>query len=454
MLPGILLVLLCAIASAGELTVADASFGPVLSGPQQVRSDRFVVIAFWGRGCAECLYAIPELSAIVRHHPRAAVVAAHASDGSVQEIRDAWTANGGSDQVSVVASAKVGDLERPPLPRCLLFDAGKLILDAKGPWDIRRRLDLLEPPDITSEDRFATYWHHDLNPFAVPPFMIPGTAVRFPGVRWYGLAYVTGVILGALWLRRWCRIGRLPLVPEQVIDFATFMALGIIAGGRLGYCLFYDPELFITFSSSLPWWGVFYFHDGGMASHGGLVGMVIAWFWWCRRNRVSMPVMADASAAVVGIGVALGRIANFINGELWGRPTDVSWAVVFPDAPLVASENVPRHPSQLYAVGLEGVLVLVVAVTAHRLHRSPGLTTAAALLTYGLGRFIGEFFREPDKGQPGGVDGGAFILGFMSKGQALTIPLFLAGVVVLWWAWKRGPRPDLYQLTPSSRETA
>jgi phosphatidylglycerol:prolipoprotein diacylglycerol transferase len=286
----------------------------------------------------------------------------------------------------------------------------------------------------------AGHWVHDLS-----PFIIPAWSSWLP-IRWYGVAYLLGFVVGYWLLRRWSLAGRLPTTPKGVEDLAVGIALGVIVGGRLGYCVFYEPSLFIDVGGGLPWWGVLRVTDGGMSSHGGIIGMVVGWWWWCRKHQASWPVMADAVGAGAGFGILFGRLANFINGELWGRPSDVPWAIIFPAAPLVDGHQVARHPSQLYAAGLEGVLLLVVALVVHARHRRPGVTSGVVLITYSIGRFVGEFFREPDKGQPGGLGGGDFILGFMSKGQALTLPVMVIGLAILVWALRRPARPDLYIL--------
>jgi phosphatidylglycerol:prolipoprotein diacylglycerol transferase len=277
------------------------------------------------------------------------------------------------------------------------------------------------------------HWVH-----AIDPFMIRLWGDF--GIRWYGVSYLAGIAWGWWMLRRWSRQGRLPIASEAVGDFAVAVAIGMVVGGRLGYAVLYEPSLFIEFDRSLPWWRLLAVHQGGMASHGGIIGMAVATWWFCRKRSIALPVMGDALAAVGPFGIACGRAANFINGELWGRPSDVPWAVVFPEAGELA-----RHPSQLYAMFLEGFLILAVLLPLHARHRRPGLTLGAFFALYGIGRFMGEFFREPDAGQPG-APGIPAILGFMSKGQAYTIPVFVIGVVLVWWALRRPARPEAYSL--------
>lgn len=252
------------------------------------------------------------------------------------------------------------------------------------------------------------------------------------GIRWYGLAYVLGVLLAAWIIRRWVMAGRLPITWPDVADFATDAALGIVIGGRLGYCLFYAWDEVLR----RPW-SIFEVWHGGMASHGGIAGLIIAVWVFARRRGLDPLVFTDVAAATGPIGIALGRLANFVNGELWGRPTTVPWAVIFPDAPLVDGSNVPRHPSQLYAAALEGGLVFVVAQWVQARHQRPGLTTAAVCVTYGVVRIIDELWRSPDVGQP-------VYFGWLTKGQALSLPMVVVGIGLGIWCFSHPPRPDHY----------
>jgi phosphatidylglycerol:prolipoprotein diacylglycerol transferase len=279
------------------------------------------------------------------------------------------------------------------------------------------------------------HWVHNIDPYAI---RLWGDF----GIRWYGISYLVGIAWGWWMLKRWAKAGRLPMTADAVGDFIVTIAMGMVIGGRLGYAAFYEPSLFVTCSSSLPWWKLLAVHQGGMASHGGIIGIAAATWWYARRRNLDMAVLGDALAAVSPFGIACGRVANFVNGELWGKPSDVPWAVVFPDDLLRLS----RHPSQLYAVFLEGLLVLAVLLPLHARHRRPGLTIGAFFILYGIGRFVGECFREPDAGQPGFDAAHPAILGFMSKGQAYTIPLLILGVILVVWTLRRPARPDAYSL--------
>lgn len=281
-------------------------------------------------------------------------------------------------------------------------------------------------------DPASGHWVHHIDPFLLH---ISGDF----GIRWYGVSYLAGIALGWWLLARWSRSGRLPMPAQQVGDFVVTIAIGMVLGGRLGYAALYEPSLFWTFDGNLPFWKLLAVHQGGMASHGGIAGVAAGAWWWSWRRKQDLLVLGDALATVAPLGLACGRLANFINGELWGKPWDGPWAVIFP----AANPAVPRHPSQLYAMVLEGLLVVAILLPIHARHRRPGLSLGLFFCLYGVGRFVGEFFREPDAGQPGYGSIPA-ILGFMSKGQAYTLPLFVIGGLLLWSALRRPARPQAY----------
>jgi phosphatidylglycerol:prolipoprotein diacylglycerol transferase len=294
----------------------------------------------------------------------------------------------------------------------------------------------------------------DFSPYAIDFGSWHGHEIA---IRWYGLAYVVGIAMGWWLLSRWVSRGRAPIRPDQVQDFVVSGGLGMLLGGRLGYCAFYawdrlkENPFGHLHPFELPF--VVQVWNGGMASHGGIIGLAVGCWWFTRSARVSYAVMADVICAVGPIGVICGRFANFINGELWGRPSQVPWAMIFPQSAREGYALVPRHPSQLYAAVLEGLLPLVIVLPIHARHRRPGLTMGLILMLYGIGRFIDEFFREPDLGEPGSP-GVAWILGFMSKGQALTLPLMAIGAACIAWALSRPPRPELYLRPDAAPATA
>ena len=261
---------------------------------------------------------------------------------------------------------------------------------------------------------------------AIDPVLI---AIGPLQIRWYALAYIFGILLGWLYARALIRSEKLwgGPAPMSVIDFDDFVlwvTLGIILGGRLGYVLFYNPAHFAA--NPLE---IFQLWHGGMSFHGGFAGCVVAVMAFAWRRGISILSLGDVVCAVAPIGLLLGRIANFINAELWGRASDVPWAFVFPGAgPL------PRHPSQLYEAALEGALLLVVLallIRAGALKR-PGLILGAFSLGYAIARSVCELFREPDA-QLG------FLWGGMTMGMLLSVPLMIAGAVLIWFALKRPP---------------
>ncbi len=248
-------------------------------------------------------------------------------------------------------------------------------------------------------------------------------------VRWYALAYMVGIVAGWFYARAIITSPRLwggpaPLALADFDDFVIWATLGIILGGRTGYVLFYNLPYFAAHPLQ-----IFELWHGGMSFHGGLLGVSVAVILFALRRALPLLSLADVSCAVAPIGLFLGRIANFINGELWGRPSEVPWAMVFP-----RGGPIPRHPSQLYEATLEGLVLLAVLgilVRAGALKR-PGLVAGTFALGYGVARITCEFFREPD------VQLG-FLWGGLTMGMLLSIPVILAGVGVLVFVLSREP---------------
>jgi phosphatidylglycerol:prolipoprotein diacylglycerol transferase len=258
------------------------------------------------------------------------------------------------------------------------------------------------------------YWVDDLSPFAI----------RFwgnIGIRWYGLAYVLGFIVGGWLMMRYHRAGRSALPANLVPDFIVALVIGVLVGGRLGYFLLYDLDSILHRPLVLlrVW-------EGGMASHGGFIGVVLAIWWVSRRSKLPFLHLFDLAASVAPAGLLLGRIANFINGELWGKISSVRWAVIFPKS---ASEGTPlalippRHPSQLYEAALEGALLLLFLQwrfwKTDVVRTQPGRLAGECLLAYAAVRIFCELFREPD-------DGVSLILG-LSRGTFYSLFLVLVG---------------------------
>ncbi len=296
------------------------------------------------------------------------------------------------------------------------------------------------------------YYVHDLNPFLV----------RFGGnwgIRWYGLAYLAAFLIGYAIYRHLARRGLSQLRPDQVGDFIFGGALfGVILGGRLGYMLFYNLPGFLADPLSF-----FRLHEGGMSAHGGIIGLALYSLWFARRHHVSWLNLGDNLVVVAPVGLFLGRVANFINGELYGRTTSVGWAIQFPkelydaqpemvglavteaaainpsfgtvqaivegvrDSPelreQLAATLSPRHPSQLYEAGLEGVLLFAVLwVLRTRFRLRDGTLTGVFFIGYALLRSICEFYREPDSP----------LVGDLTRGQFLSVFLVLIGLAFLW----------------------
>jgi phosphatidylglycerol:prolipoprotein diacylglycerol transferase len=242
-------------------------------------------------------------------------------------------------------------------------------------------------------------------------------------LRWYALAYIAGIVLGWWLARRLVALAPVAATREQVDDLVTWVTLGIILGGRFGYVLFYRAGYYLT----APWEAL-YVWQGGMSFHGGALGVIVAVWWFCRRQGLDPLTLGDRVATVVPIGLGLGRLANFINGELWGRVANVPWAMVFP-----TGGPLPRHPSQLYQAFLEGACLFValqVLVRVPALRERRGFLTGAFLAGYGAARSIGELFRQPDAHL-------GFLFAGATMGQLLSAPMILAGL----WLMLRRPRP-------------
>jgi phosphatidylglycerol:prolipoprotein diacylglycerol transferase len=236
-------------------------------------------------------------------------------------------------------------------------------------------------------------------------------------IRWYSIAYITGLLLGWQFCLILARRGPLNLEPKKFEDLLVYATLGIILGGRLGYVLFYSPAFF--FQNPLE---ILMIWHGGMSFHGGFLGVVLASFMFARRNGVPTLELADILACVAPIGLFFGRIANFINSELYGRVTTVSWGIIFP-----SGGPFPRHPSQLYEAALEGLLLFIFLTLIMFLTKArffPGLILGLFLLGYGLTRSFAELFREPDAHL-------GFILGDITMGQFLSAPMILTGIYFL-----------------------
>ncbi len=248
-------------------------------------------------------------------------------------------------------------------------------------------------------------------------------------IRWYALSYIAGLLLGWQIAKRLAARPPRIVSPERIDDFLLWAAVGVVLGGRLGYVLFYKPGDFLA--NPLE---IFAVWQGGMSFHGGLLGSIAAIIGFAWRHKLNLFAFADIIAFATPPGLFFGRLANFINGELWGRASDVPWAMVFPHDPL----QITRHPSQLYQALLEGALLFAVLVLAARLlgaRRFPGMISGLFLAGYAIARLIGELFREPDAHL-------GFIIGqSITMGQLLSLPPLLFGLFLIWRARRQTPLP-------------
>ena len=267
-------------------------------------------------------------------------------------------------------------------------------------------------------------------------------SLGFFELRWYSLAYLAGILLGYWHLSKMVKAPGAPMAQRHTDDLFFYCTLGIILGGRLGYAAFYTggdtglPSLFTHFTpEETISWDLLRLWDGGMSFHGGVIGVLLAIAWVCWRGKLNFLRVADYISVVVPFGMLFGRLANFINGELWGRPAspDLPWAMIFPTDPL----GLPRHPSQLYEALLEGALLIAVMLPLFwktRARYRPGLLVGTFTALIALGRFIVEFYREPDAQLASRV-----VETGLSQGQWLTIPLILVGVALVIWSLRRPP---------------
>jgi phosphatidylglycerol:prolipoprotein diacylglycerol transferase len=255
--------------------------------------------------------------------------------------------------------------------------------------------------------------------FAIGPFV----------VRWYALAYIGGIVFGWIYARSLLKNetlwgGPAPISLPQLDDFVLWVTIGIIVGGRTGYVLFYNPAFFVQHPAD-----IFELWKGGMSFHGGFLGCVVAVIVFSLRNGLPILSLGDIVTAVGPIGLFLGRLANFINSELWGRAADPSlpWAMVFPNG-----GPIPRHPSQLYEAALEGVVLFTILAVMIRMGalKRRGLILGSFIAIYGIARIIGEFFREPDP-QLG------FLWGGLTMGMLLSVPMIIAGLIIIVAACRR-----------------
>lgn len=258
-----------------------------------------------------------------------------------------------------------------------------------------------------------------------------GIDLGFFTLRYYSLAYLAGIFLAYWHLSKMTKTPGAPMAQRHVDDLFFYCTLGVIIGGRLGYATFYQPELWTSFEGDgFVTWKLLRLWDGGMSFHGGLVGVTLAMAYVAWRGGLSFVRVCDYMSVNIGFGMMFGRLANFVNGELWGRVTDVPWAMVFP-----GGGELPRHPSQLYEAALEGALVIAIMLPLFWLTRArfrTGLMVGVFAAIISSGRFIVEFFRQPDAQ----LSDFAIRTG-LSMGQWLTIPMILGAVILVVWSLTR-----------------
>jgi len=239
-------------------------------------------------------------------------------------------------------------------------------------------------------------------------------------VRWYGMMYLLGFVGGYFMMNHVARLRAYPISKEQVSDLLFYGVIGVVAGGRIGYTLFYNSSYYLQHPLE-----IFYLWEGGMSFHGGLLGVLAVLLYYCWKKKYSLLMVADLVVSAVPIGLGFGRIGNFINAELWGRETDLPWGVVFPGA-----GSSPRHPSQLYEAVLEGLVLFIVIYLLHRRKVRPGVAAFTFLGLYGLFRFLVEFVRQPDAHL-------GFLWGGATMGQLLSLPMLFIGCAGIFYCLKR-----------------
>ncbi len=239
-------------------------------------------------------------------------------------------------------------------------------------------------------------------------------------VRWYGMMYLLGFVGGYFAMLHVSRMRNYGLDKDILSDFLFYAVLGVVVGGRLGYTLFYNAPYYLAHPLQ-----IFYVWEGGMSFHGGLLGVVTVLLIFSTKRDIPKLTICDLTVVAVPIGLGLGRLGNFINGELWGRVTDLPWGVVFP-----AAGPLPRHPSQLYEAILEGLLLFIIVYILHRKEARPGVPAFSFLIGYGCFRFLVEFVRQPDEHL-------GFLWGGATMGQLLSLPMVIAGLIGLFLVLKR-----------------
>lgn len=276
---------------------------------------------------------------------------------------------------------------------------------------------------LTYSAAATAYLHFDslgLSPIALD--------LGFFKIRWYSLAYITGILIGWWYLLKLIAQPGAPMARRHADDLVFYATLGIILGGRIAYVLFYQPEIMSDPLDVLKLW------EGGMSFHGGAIGVALAIILMARKNGLSWLRIHDYVACCVPFGLFFGRLANFVNGELWGRPTNVPWGIIFPGT----GNDVPRHPSQLYEAGLEGIILFAILwfmFWKTQARYQPGKLVGTFLLGYGISRFLVEMVRQPDRGLE-------HLSWGLTMGQTLTVPMIVGGIYLIATAKGRRQRVE------------
>lgn len=253
------------------------------------------------------------------------------------------------------------------------------------------------------------HWVHNLTPYIFKLGMLE--------IRWYGLMYVLGFIIFYYWMKHLMDSKQLEITPEQLENLFTVVIIGVLVGGRLGYVLFYNPSYYFHHPIDiLKTW------HGGMSFHGGMLGPTLLVAWYAHKNKLNFWDLIGYTATIAPITLFFGRLGNFINGELYGRPSTVPWAMIFPEGGAI-----PRHPSQLYEALLEGLILGVIMMILHKKRASNSVRFATSVSGYAIARIIVEFFRQPDS-QLGYV-----LFGWVTQGQVLSFFMLLGGIAVFVW---------------------
>ncbi|MDB5096739.1 MAG: lgt [Cyanobacteria bacterium RYN_339] len=255
-------------------------------------------------------------------------------------------------------------------------------------------------------------------------------------IRWYAMMYILGFAVTYFVIEKRAKETKLPFAPTDSGDLIAGLIFGLLIGARLGFVLFYKPGYYL-----MDPFKIFALWEGGMSFHGGFIGVLLVALWFCRKRAIGFLDLCDMVSPAAPLGLALGRLGNFINGELWGKPSTVPWAMVFPNDPT----HLPRHPSQLYELLTEGLLLAAVLWGIRNKRLPSGTMLGVFIAGYGCARIFCEFFREPDA---------ELVFGLIPRGMFLSLPMVLGGAALIWWAKMRQPSSPISGEVPAIAEGA